>query len=127
MVSICKIFKFEAAHCLVRHSGKCKNLHGHSYKLEVEISGEIHKDGLADHGMIVDFGVLKTIISPLLETIDHQNLNDIYLYPTAELMVDSISESLQRLLSQGAGRICLERVRLWETDTSYAEWRKDET
>lgn len=121
MISICKTFKFEAAHNLPKHQGKCHNLHGHSYKLEVEVTGKIHTDGKPDHGMIMDFGRLKSVMQPLIDLLDHAVLNAMYEYPTAEFMVESMAQAISTLLLKEEGTV-LKRLRLWETDTSWAEW-----
>lgn len=120
MLSITKIIEFEAAHFIPNHKGKCKNMHGHSYKLEIEV--EIKKDNYSPvEGMIMDFGYLKTILVDMLnEAFDHQVLNDTFPLPTAENIVMEIQEYIVKLLPH---YINLTRVRLWETSTSYAEWK----
>jgi len=122
MISICRRFEFHAAHHLPNHEGKCKETHGHSYILEVEVIGKIHTEGPAA-GMIMDFSRLKKIVNDsVLEKIDHKNLNDIWDNPTAENMVVDISRWIE--LELPLGLILLNRVRLWETGNSYAEWRR---
>jgi 6-pyruvoyltetrahydropterin/6-carboxytetrahydropterin synthase len=122
MISITRIFKFEAAHCLPNHPGKCKNLHGHSYKLEVEVTSG--PEGLLNsQKMIMDFGDLKSIVNPMIdEFLDHHFLNESLdeEIPTAEVMVTSIANWM---VSQLISPLRLIRVRLWETENSYAEWR----
>ncbi len=116
VISVVKRFVFDAAHRIPKHPGKCKNLHGHTYFLDVGVSGDVD-----EAGMIFDFGDLKSVISPLIEKFDHAYLNDIYNNPTAEVMVGDIVMSLEyKLKSQYGLKLCL--VRLWETPTSYAEW-----
>jgi 6-pyruvoyltetrahydropterin/6-carboxytetrahydropterin synthase len=122
MITICKTFEFAAAHHLPYHKGKCKNLHGHNYSLEVEISGPINQEG-SEKGMICDFGILKTVVTAhILEKVDHRNLNDHWQNPTAENMVIDMAKVLEQYFS--GFDITLERLRLWETSNSYAEWRK---
>jgi 6-pyruvoyltetrahydropterin/6-carboxytetrahydropterin synthase len=125
MISMTKIFTFEAAHHLPNHEGLCKNVHGHSYKLEVEISG-VPKKGSKDPalGMIMDFGHLKKIVqTTILDRFDHTDLNKCFLNPTAETMVYKISSMLKTAFTVNKCRVQLQRVRLWETSTSYAEWK----
>ncbi|MDD5053500.1 MAG: 6-carboxytetrahydropterin synthase QueD [Sulfuricurvum sp.] len=125
MISICRQFRFEAAHHLPHHKGKCRNIHGHSYRLEIEITGPIVEEG-PSQGMVLDFGDLKEIVERIvLEDIDHQDLNNIWQNPTAETMVEAIASCLQSSLSEISGSIIVMRVRLWETINSYAEWRKE--
>lgn len=116
MLTITKIFNFSAAHRLPEHNGKCKNLHGHTYKLEVTVGGSpLHSIG-SSRGMIMDFGDLKAIVEKeILNDLDHSYLNKIYDVPTAEYMVISIFGKLCLVIPN------LKRVRLWETDTAYAE------
>jgi len=119
-LSITKIFTFDAAHRLPNHKGLCKNLHGHTYKLEVTVSGVVKQSGPAK-GMIMDFTVLKMIIQQkVLDLYDHRDLNICFENPTAEIMVESIAHSLL-----GIEDFTLEKVRLWETSSSYAEWRAE--
>src|SRR5690349_7648862 len=115
---ITKIFRFEAAHRLADHQGKCARLHGHSYKIEVTLRGPV-KDipGESDHGMVMDFADLSSIVkNAVLEQLDHQDLNAVTgVYTTAENLVHWIWNELVRC---GLSKELLYRVRLWETETS---------
>ena len=87
---ITKIFTFDAAHALTRYYGKCENLHGHTYRLEVTVEGPIH-----DNGMVVDFVLLKRVVKRrVIDILDHQNLNDRFDNPSAELIAMWIWEQL---------------------------------
>ena len=120
--SVCKLFKFEAAHHLPYHKGKCRSHHGHSYKLEVEITGDLVTGNAPDTGMIFDFGSLSTRINGyVIDRVDHKDLNDIWEIPTAEIMVEQIAKWVDESLPDDITPL---RVRLWETDTSWAEWRR---
>lgn len=68
-MKIAKEFKWEMGHRLPFHNGKCKNLHGHTYKLMVEFSGR--KD---ENGMVIDFYDVKEIVGPIVEELDHSFL-----------------------------------------------------
>ncbi len=117
MISVTKIFNFEAAHHLPNHEGKCKNIHGHNYKLEVTFSGDRKIEGNSK-GMIIDFSDLKKIVdSVIIDRVDHKNLNDIFANPTAENMVFAFVDWIRN--SQ------LSKLKLWETDDSFAEWSKE--
>ena len=72
-IRLTKIFNFEAAHALMNYDGPCKNIHGHSYKLEVTIIGRPVKDESSPKdGMVMDFGDLKEIIKKsIIEQFDH--------------------------------------------------------
>jgi len=134
MLSITKIFHFESAHRISDYEGTCQHLHGHSYKLEVSISGK--QIGKGD--MLMDFKILKSLVNSLvIEPWDHAlilkdngaNRSDfdhmkdkIYWMqsePTAERMVLWIVEKLSSNLPD---ELVLSRLKLYETDSSYAEW-----
>jgi|TARA_Y100000034_G_scaffold133368_1_gene198643 6-pyruvoyltetrahydropterin/6-carboxytetrahydropterin synthase len=114
-VSVTKLFEFEACHHLPNYDGACRNLHGHSYKLEVEVKGEVD----VESGMVMDFSELKSVVKELvIDEYDHANLNDFFDMPTAENMVVKIFDDLGHALD---GIDDVVRVRLYETSTSYAE------
>ena len=123
---ITKIFRFEAAHHLPGHRGKCARLHGHSYRLEVTLRGPI-KDvpGQSDHGMVMDFGDLSGIVrSSIIERLDHVLLNEATgIYTTAENLVHWIWDEL---VAAGLPEGLLYRIRLWETETGCAEITQEE-
>jgi 6-pyruvoyltetrahydropterin/6-carboxytetrahydropterin synthase len=117
-ISITKQYTFEAAHQLLNHTGKCGNLHGHSYLLEVTISGPIRPaDGSSDEGMIMDFADMGAVVtSEVIEKFDHTFLNDVVDYvTTAENLAADIFDIL---IAVG---LPLSRVRLWETKKAYVE------
>jgi 6-pyruvoyltetrahydropterin/6-carboxytetrahydropterin synthase len=104
-------FTFEAAHRLVWHPGKCRNLHGHSYRLEVTVSGPL--DG---NGVVVDFDHLSEIVHrEVIDQWDHRDLNEVIDNPTAELLAHRAWDLLS-----GAG-MTLAALRLWETNDSSVE------
>jgi 6-pyruvoyltetrahydropterin/6-carboxytetrahydropterin synthase len=124
--SITKVFRFEAAHRLSEHQGKCARLHGHSYKLEITLRGPI-KDtpGKSDYGMVMDFADLSQVVkSAVLEQLDHHDLNAVTgVYTTAENLVHWI---WSELINFGLPKELLHRIRLWETETSFAEMTQQE-
>lgn len=119
MITVTKIFKFDAAHQLPDYEGKCQNLHGHTWALEVEVVG-MRNNPTTYPGMVVDFGDLKRIVNELIiDRLDHHYINEVIPgAPTAENMVLWVANEL---LNAGIG---VERLKLWETDTSCATWRK---
>lgn len=122
MITVTKHFSFEACHHLPHYVGACHNLHGHSYKLSVTVTGEIEQEG-EKSGMIIDFKDLKKIVKKeVVDVLDHAYLNDFFPNPTAELMVQSIGETLELILSK---KYKLVSVKLWETADSYAEYIPD--
>lgn len=125
MISITKIVEFEAAHYLPAHAGKCKNLHGHSYRLEVTVApSPVEKETVElEDGMVMDFGDLKDILRSMIDHhFDHQCINDWFSGPTAERMVVWMRDYLPTFLPDDVELVA---IRLWETSTSYAEWRKN--
>ena len=118
---ITKIFRFESAHHLPGHSGKCARPHGHSYRLEVAVRGPIrHAPGESDHGMVMDFGDLALLVrEAVVDRLDHYDLNVVTgLHTTAENLAHWIWDTL---LAAGLPADRLYRVRLWETETGYVE------
>lgn len=108
---ITKEFTFDSAHKLDWHHGKCKNLHGHTYKLQVTVKGNLNKNGV-----VIDFGDLKEIANKkVIEVLDHKYLNELIQNPTAENIVIWIWNRLKRELS-------LHEVKLWETPTSFVTY-----
>ena len=119
---VVKQFKFQAAHQLPNHDGHCKNLHGHSYLVEIGLRGDVQKKGPKE-GMVVDFGDLKAYWTKELEpSLDHQFLNQSlgHIYaPTAENLAAHILAMLAAF-AHGHGA-SVEFVRVWETDSAYAQ------
>lgn len=140
-IRITKEFKFEMAHALLGYDGPCRNVHGHSYGLEVTVIGEpIVTEGHKKLGMVMDFGDLKRIVwSEIVDVFDHalvlnnamsksiteplhQSFEKVILLnyqPTSEMMVIDFAQRIKEKLPHG---ITLLRVMLRETATSYAEW-----
>lgn len=120
MITVTKRFSFEACHHLPYYKGACHNIHGHSYKLDVTVGGEVIEDKNNDKcGMIIDFKDLKDIVNRVVNHLDHSNLNEYFENPTAENMVNEIGIIISHNLPNN---IYLVSVKLWETDTSYAEY-----
>jgi 6-pyruvoyltetrahydropterin/6-carboxytetrahydropterin synthase len=88
-------FGFEAAHLLPRHPGKCRNLHGHAYELEVTVDLPVEPAS----GMAIDFSELKKIVhAEVIDRLDHGYVNDLMENPTAEKMAVWIWGRLQPVL-----------------------------
>lgn len=125
MLTVCKRFQFCYGHHLPEYQGKCVNSHGHNATLEVEVKGPWVKNPENIYpGMVIDFGDLKRVVNNnVVEKLDHKNLNEVlpekFQPPTAENTVMWIVTVLMYHF-----RSDLVRVRLYETDDSYAEWRK---
>jgi len=119
-MEVSKEFRIEYAHKLENHSDECANLHGHSGRLIVTLSGEVKEDG-----MIVDFNWLKKVVEDsIVKRLDHQYLNDIgvvdfKLLPTAERIAIFIWRTLSRHLDsieiKFGSDLRLEEVKFYET------------
>ncbi len=119
--TIGKLFTFAAAHRLPNHDGKCAELHGHTYTVEVIVSGNVNPiDGAPDEGMVMDFGKLSKFWKLSLEPqLDHKFLNDVegLEIPTAEHLAWELLGAFHQEFEQ------VKKVRVWETPTSWAEAR----
>jgi 6-pyruvoyltetrahydropterin/6-carboxytetrahydropterin synthase len=109
--SVTRAFHFEAAHQLPWHEGKCRHLHGHSYRLEVTVAGPI-----GPQGVVLDFADLRAAVErEVIDRYDHRYLNDLMDNPTAELIAHEIWKTL------AAAGLAVTRIRLWETTDSMVE------
>ena len=141
-IRITKQFTFETGHALFGYDGKCRNVHGHSYKLSVTVIGKPIKDSNhVKHGMVIDFGDLKKIVKEeIVDVFDHatvfnkntphvelakelenrgHNVLLVDYQPTSEMMITDFAKKISNRLPKN---IKLHSLRLRETDTSYAEW-----
>ncbi|WP_111308899.1 6-pyruvoyl trahydropterin synthase family protein [Confluentibacter sediminis] len=141
-IRITKQFSFETGHALYGYDGKCKNVHGHSYKLSVTVIGTpIMDDKNVKFGMVIDFGDLKKIVKEeIVDVFDHatvfnkntphvelakaledrgHNVLLVNYQPTSEMMVIDFSEKIKKRLPS---HIELHSLKLQETDSSFAEW-----
>ena len=115
---------FSSAHQLRGYKGKCENLHGHNYKIEIFARGRE-----LDHiGLLVDFGDLKTAADEIVQYLDHRNINelppfDAELNPSAENLARYILERVAARV--GDERVEVYKVRCYETPTSVATYQID--
>jgi 6-pyruvoyltetrahydropterin/6-carboxytetrahydropterin synthase len=119
MFEVCVEHTFAAAHALRNYRGKCENVHGHNYRVQVGIEGE----QLDATGLLYDFADLKKRLRATSEYLDHQYLNEIKPFdeinPSAENIAKFICDAVQKDMKPG----CVAYVRVWETDTSCATYR----
>jgi 6-pyruvoyltetrahydropterin/6-carboxytetrahydropterin synthase len=140
-IRVTKQFDFEAAHALWNYDGKCKNLHGHSYKLFVTVIGTpVADEHDVKNGMVIDFGDLKWIVKKFIVNVfDHAvilskkapyqdfikvpEMFDRFIttdyQPTCENMVSHFAKIVSEQLPKN---VKLFSIRLYETENSYAEW-----
>lgn len=123
--TVVKRFTFEAAHDLPNHAGKCRGLHGHTYTVEVGVNGEVkEQNGDSDEGMVLDFGeISKVFRERIFSVCDHHYLND--ALPVEPTSAENIAAWAMREMVAGllvvAPHVVVRFVRVWETQTGYAE------
>jgi 6-pyruvoyltetrahydropterin/6-carboxytetrahydropterin synthase len=115
---------FSSAHQLRGYKGKCENLHGHNYKIEIYARGS----ELDNIGLLVDFGELKDAADEVVAYLDHRNINELppfdeELNPSAENLARYILERVARRV--GDERVQVYKVRCFETPTSVATYQVD--
>ena len=113
--SVTCTFRFEAAHHLAWHTGKCRNLHGHSYRLDVSVEGPLDANGV-----VLDFDTLQDVVrAEVVDAWDHRDLNEVLDNPTAELLAHRAWELLT------AAGLDLVALRLWETTDSWVDLERE--
>jgi len=113
---IAKEFKFSSAHKLTKYKGKCENLHGHTYRLQVKVKGQ-----QGDDGLVMDFVEMKKIVNEkVVDKLDHAYLNDFFENPTAETIAVWIWDEL---FKEFGGDVELEEIVLYESDGSWVVYR----
>lgn len=140
---VTKEFDFEGAHALMGYDGKCKNIHGHSYRLFVTVKGRVlTSQESPKSGMVLDFSLLKKIVNqhviekfdhallmredaPLLEELKSHYCSTMSLpfQPTCENLIIYIAQLIKEHLPK---ELELFSLKLYETATSYVEWFADE-
>ncbi len=136
MLSVSKQCLFDAAHVLTNHAGHCKNLHGHTYRVIVEVA-----EGADGRDMVIDFKDLKQVLSEvILERFDHAFIYDEASASECEIAAviakhgmksvglpfRSTAENLARHFFKGlAERVNVASVKVYETPESCAEYRRD--
>ncbi len=141
LIRVTKEFSFEMAHVLWNYDGPCKNVHGHSYRFFVTLSGfPVDNQENPKNGMVIDFGDLKSIVKiQIVNIFDHSvvlsdkiekektdmfsrlfgNTVLVSYQPTCENLVADFAERIGPHLPSG---VKLHSLKLYETATSYAEW-----
>jgi 6-pyruvoyltetrahydropterin/6-carboxytetrahydropterin synthase len=114
---------FSSGHYLRNYKGKCENPHGHNYKVRVTLAGT----ELDQAGLLLDFRLLKQVLRPVIERIDHQMLNDLepftVLNPSAENLAKYLyDETNLHLRDVTEGRVHVKDCTIWETDTTTATY-----
>lgn len=120
MITVTKKFSFCYAHHLPNYKGDCARLHGHNSNVEVEFKSTPQMPAAYD-GMVVDFKDIKKVVQPIIDMLDHRDINVILSpgTPTAENIAEWIASEIS-YTSIGHGLV---RVQVSETDDSFATWR----
>ncbi len=117
VLQIRKHFRFEAAHALPHHAGKCARMHGHSYLLEIALRGPLQETGPAT-GMVADFESITSVVGrEIVDRLDHRTLDEFVENPTAENVLLWIHAQIAAALP------LLDELVLWETPTACAVLR----
>lgn len=113
---------FAAAHQLREYKGKCENLHGHNWRVELRVKGE----SLDHAGMLIDFGDMKVYLKEILSGLDHRNLNEAapfdVINPTSENLARHVYEEIVEKLKSSKRDISVHSVTVWESATSRCEY-----
>lgn len=129
VATITKTFTFEAAHQLPDHGGKCSNPHGHSYRAEISLRGEVQEaDGRSEGGMVLDFAHVRSVWRDVCDPfLDHQDLNEA-IGPTSRVTPKCWPTTAENLAAWIFARMSIDdsinarlvSVTVWETSTSSA-------
>jgi 6-pyruvoyltetrahydropterin/6-carboxytetrahydropterin synthase len=114
---------FSSGHYLRNYQGKCENPHGHNYRVLVTLAGA----DLDETGLLLDFKLLKNLLKPVVDYLDHQMINDLppftELNPSAENLARYFyQQTSQHLQEMTAGRVRVKDCTLFETDSSFARY-----
>jgi 6-pyruvoyltetrahydropterin/6-carboxytetrahydropterin synthase len=112
---------FAAGHSLRNYKGKCENVHGHNYRVQITVEGE----ELDSNGLLIDFIELKRLTMEVVDYLDHRFINDLppfdVINPSAENLAKYFYDRVNAGLHSAPNHI--REVRIWETDTSVAAYR----
>lgn len=113
---------FAAGHALRNYRGKCENLHGHNYRVQVTLQGP----QLDSIGLLVDFVEVKKLIHTVVDRLDHQFLNEVPPFDVLNPSAENIAKYFYDQISGGLGKsapVQVGHIQLWETDSSSAVYR----
>ena len=112
---------FSSGHYLRNYRGKCENPHGHNYRVQVTLQGK----ELDEAGLLLDFKLLKQVLRPVVEYLDHQMINDLEPFTTVNPSAENLAkyffdETNKQLAGMTGGRVTVKSSTIFETDTSSA-------
>lgn len=152
MTTITKTYALEYGHLLANHAGKCRNLHGHSAKIDIEVEGPINAiEGDSSEGMVTDFSRLSQSVKKILDDFDHQTIvrgdewiieaTQLYIekHPEAGKLMDQFTQVLVSPTAENLARqvflrlkdelddmVDLVAVTWWETGTARATYTRQD-
>ena len=114
---------FSSGHYLRNYRGKCENPHGHNYRVFVTLAGT----DLDEAGLLLDFKLLKQVMRPVVDRLDHQMINDIEPFTTLNPSAENLAryfyqQTATQLNAMTSGRVRVKDCTLYETDTSFARY-----
>jgi|SRR6187402_754153 len=114
---------FSSGHYLRNYRGKCENPHGHNYKVLVTLVGK----ELDASGLLLDFKLLKQVMRPVVDYLDHQMINDLKPFDTVNPSAENLAkyffdETNKQLFEMSDGRVTVKQSTIYETDTSMATY-----
>ena len=115
--------EFSSGHYLRNYRGRCENPHGHNYKVRITLAGA----ELDEAGLLLDFKLLKQVMRPVVDRIDHQMLNDLEPFTTINPSAENIAryfyeQTNHQLAEMTQGRVRVKDCTIWETDTTSATY-----
>lgn len=110
--------QFNSAHNLRKYSGKCEDLHGHNWRVELSVRG----GKLDDAGMVEDFKELKNVLNDVVSGLDHKHLNTIEYFKKVNPTSENIARYIYEEISRERPELDIAEVTVWETDTSSAAY-----
>jgi len=116
MYEVTIIKSFSAAHLLAQIGGKCEELHGHNFKVEVTVAAP----NLNESGLLIDFRVVKKWLSEILDQMDHKHLNELLCFaginPSAENIAKHICDQMKLKVKESQVQIA--RIKVWESENA---------
>jgi 6-pyruvoyltetrahydropterin/6-carboxytetrahydropterin synthase len=112
---------FAAGHALRNYHGKCENVHGHNYRVQITMAGP----NLDHTGLLVDFVEVKNLMNGVVDYLDHQFINDLPPFDTINPSAENIAKYFYDRVAAGLspGDVRISEVRIWETDNCAAVYR----
>ena len=124
MYEVTIIKSFSAAHLLSEIGGKCEELHGHNFKVEVTLGAP----DLNSEGILIDFRLVKKWLKDILDQMDHQHLNDLPFFkgknPSSENIACIVYKEMQDKVTESGVKML--HVKVWESDTAAVTYREDQ-